>query len=881
MQNQFGTIEPGENPARVVDIPVSTNGTDRVSRTARTAAEASATPDSRIPTIEQAVKDGKLSYVPVSNQDAAQRATDTIQRDGWSKALTDWTAEARAGKTSADLTAMGATLLNNAGNSSMTGAQYAELLSDYAGMLRSGGQAVQAARILKRLSPEGRLYMIQKSAESIAKDISGSSDVTIDPALIDEYRAAGDDAQRDAVIVKMQQNIADQMPSTLSDKFTALRYVNMLGNFKTQVRNIAGNAGMQPVRIAKDKIGAVLEEAASAATGGKVERTKSFLVSPSMVKQAWADFESVQNEALGEGKYQNTTDQTQRDIQDKRTIFKNNGDWGTSPESNAFLRGLRSSTDVGWRALEGYRKATNWAMEHGDVGFSRFTYADTLAGYLQANGVKSIDTADPELLDKARAYAIQQAQEATYRDTNAFSKRISQFDRNWSETGKKISQGLLPFRKTPANVLARAEEYSPLGIVNTAYEAVQAKKGNASAADVIDSLSKTITGTGLAALGYALFNGGLLRGKDDDDKRQAGFDDLLGHQAYALELPGGKSVTLDWLAPESMPFFMGAQFAKEAAENGLSFSDGLNALSSITDPMLQMSMLQGVNDALDQLQYGSESAANAAKFTVNELWSYLTQGISNSLLGQAERSSEPVRMTTYADKNSGVPTEAQYMLGKLSAKTPGWDYQQIPYIDAWGRTDSNGSQAERVFNNFLNPSYVSDVKVRPVEQELQRLADQTGSTAVFPQRADTYFNADDGKKVLTGKEYETYAKALGQNRYSLVQEAVSSSAYKGLDDDGKADLMGKLYEYANAKAKQSVAKYTMSSEMRKAKEAEDAGMSPAQYFIMRATMDTDGSGSVSQKEAKAAIDRSGVNNAAAAKVWTILNSGWKTNPYRK
>jgi hypothetical protein len=116
------------------------------------------------------------------------------------------------------------------------------------------------------------------------------------------------------------------------------------------------------------------------------------------------------------------------------------------------------------------------------------------------------------------------------------------------------------------------------------------------------------------------------------------------------------------------------------------------------------------------------------------------------------------------------------MLGKLSAKTPGWDYQQIPYIDAWGRTDSNGSQAERVFNNFLNPSYVSDVKVRPVEQELQRLADQTGKTKVFPQRAETYFDADDGKKVLTGKEYETYAKALGQNRYSLVQEAVSSSA---------------------------------------------------------------------------------------------------------
>lgn len=36
MQAEYGTITPGENAARVVDVPISTNGTDRVSASART-----------------------------------------------------------------------------------------------------------------------------------------------------------------------------------------------------------------------------------------------------------------------------------------------------------------------------------------------------------------------------------------------------------------------------------------------------------------------------------------------------------------------------------------------------------------------------------------------------------------------------------------------------------------------------------------------------------------------------------------------------------------------------------------------------------------------------------------------------------------------------
>ena len=58
LQNTYGTIEPGENPARVVDVPKSTNGKDKVRQFTRTAMEAKVTSDELIPLFEQNVEDG-------------------------------------------------------------------------------------------------------------------------------------------------------------------------------------------------------------------------------------------------------------------------------------------------------------------------------------------------------------------------------------------------------------------------------------------------------------------------------------------------------------------------------------------------------------------------------------------------------------------------------------------------------------------------------------------------------------------------------------------------------------------------------------------------------------------------------------------------------
>lgn len=52
------------------------------------------------------------------------------------------------------------------------------------------------------------------------------------------------------------------------------------------------------------------------------------------------------------------------------------------------------------------------------------------------------------------------------------------------------------------------------------------------------------------------------------------------------------------------------------------------------------------------------------------------------------------------------------------------------------------------------------------------------------------------------------------------------------------------------------------------------------YVILRFSLDADGNGSVTQKEAKAALDGKDLSREQKGELWGIINASWKTNPYR-
>ena len=828
----YGEMAPGENPARKVSVPKQTSDTTKVSQTIRTVMEAKATPESILPTLKESIANGDFDYETYTDAAAKADAEKTIRDVGWDKAQRKWFNAMENGIVTKENTALGWTLYNNAVNSGNTELAI-DVLNQMVKSQRNAAQALQATRILKQLSPEGQLYQVQRSVADLQKEINnryrkdGAPKLEIDKDLAKKLMEAKDQNARDKVLEEIYKDIGRQMPSRFIDKWNAWRYLAMLGNPRTHVRNIVGNAGFMPVVGTKNLIAQGIETVASKFSPG-MERTKGTF-SAKLFKAAMADYANVEGAAMGGGKYSDFA-AANKYVEEGRQIF------GTS--------GLKLWDKTGGRALETLRRKNGAALDAEDVWFSKPHYANAMAQYCKANGItaEQIRSGDEKVLRKARAYAVQEAAKATYRDTNALSEAVSSIGGRWRTSDNKVKrvtgtlvEGILPFRKTPANILARGLEYSPAGLLKgLTNDLVQVKKGNMTAAQAIDNISAGLTGTGLLAMGAYLAAQGLLRGggSGDDDKDQ--MDDLAGRQDYSLEI-GDTSVTLDWLAPEALPLFVGANLYETwSANNGeMQLSDYLNAIKNVSEPMVEMSCLQSLDDVFNSVataRYSGKSALTAV--LVSAATSYLTQALP-TILGQAERTSEPLRMTTYTSKGKFATTDVQYFLGKSSARIPGWDYQQIPYIDAWGRTESNGTTAERAFNNFINPAYVSTIRQSDMEKEIERLYEATEDGGVVPDRADKSIKLQEETKYLSPQEYVTYAQEKGRKSYALAEELVNSAAYQAADDTRKADMIRYAYQYATAVAKTKVSDYALRGWQAKCAEVtKKTGLSEATYITL-------------------------------------------------
>ena len=793
----YGTMRKGEKAARDIQLPKKSGEDEKISQTVRTVLEAKATPEEMVPDIETLALEGKFSYEVYSDKAAIADASRTIKRVGWAQALTDWKSAMKAGNVSKKNTAMGWALYNNAANSGDTETAL-DVLSDMVQHQRSAAQALQATRILKQLSPETQLYQAQRSIANLQTQLNEeyggdkAPKLKIDQTLAEQFMKAADQAERDAVLANIYRDIGKQMPSRFKDKWNAWRYLAMLGNVRTHVRNVVGNAGFVPVVAAKNAVATGIEKAVYRLSGGKMQRSKEFVTGKggkALLEAAAQDYAKVADVAMGGGKYSDFAN-ANKYIEEGRVIFKI------------------------VKPLEAARKANSRALDKEDAWFSKPHYAYAMAQYCKANGITAEMIAKGgDKVVKAREYAIKEAQKATYRDTNAFSQAISELGRMGrnSKNGAKrtiatVMEGILPFRKTPANILARGVEYSPIGLLNGFKQAIfDVQKGTKTAAEAIDAISAGLTGTGLLALGLFWAAQGVVRGHGDDDDKENDFMELAGHQAYALELPNGTSVTLDWLAPECLPFFVGVNLWEltDGGDKPATMADWLTAISQVSEPMLEMSCLQSLNDVFDSVGYASSNGLPGLPTAlVNAAASYVSQGIP-TILGQAERTGEGLRYTTFTSKNSKLTNNVQYALGRASAKIPIWDYSQIPYIDAWGRTESMGEVGTRAFNNFLNPAYTSTVDMSEMEEELLRLYEVTGES-VLPRRASKYFNVDKKRVDLTGEQYVTYAQKKGGEAYKWLTELTQNATYRSMSDEEKADCIARIYSAANEVAKAEV-----------------------------------------------------------------------------
>lgn len=839
---EYGRMQPGEKPAREITLPRRTDGKTKVSRTVRTILEGKATPEIALPGIKQLVAEGAFSYEALGDKTVVENANAQLESEGWGNTYARWSKDMDKGVYNKANTAMGFVLYNNAVNSGDTQAAM-DILRNLVMSQRTAAQATQATRILKTLSPEAQLYAAQRSIDSLQREITQrygdkAPQLKISEALAEDYMQAATQQAREAALDKIYQDIGSQLPSSLADRWNAWRYLSMLGNPRTHVRNILGNAFFAPVVFAKNRVGAAMEAAAYQISGGKTGRSKAIVGlskgDRALYRAAFADFGNMEN-VIMDGQKLSDAARMNKSIQKGQVIFKH------------------------LKALEAFRKANGYLLDAEDAWFCKRYYANALASYAKKNGISAeMIVQNGDGLAAARAYAIREAQRGTYRDVNAFSQMVTGIGnagRNsknaFARAGNLLMQGVLPFKKTPANILARGVEYSPMGFLTSiaAYakevrrNGITADERQAAGIKLMDGLSAGLTGTGLMALGFLMAGHGRLRGHGSDDDKERRQEEANGHQAYSLEA-GGVSVTLDWVAPEALPVFAGANLYEIANsmkngdwENGPQMKDYIKAITQLSDPMVEMSMLSGVADVIQSAAYAkNQDESVLAAILKSAATSYVTQALP-TLFGQIERVSEDRRYTPFIDKTDFLSTDLQRTVSKASSKIPGWDYNQVPYIDAWGREEESGTLLKRAGHNFLNPAYTSKIKEGPLEKELMRVYKKTGDGGCFPSRAEASFKVNGENRYLNQREYLDYARKKGKWSREYVQALIDSRAYKRLSDEEKAEALADAYALANAQAKKAVAPdYQPGSWTKNALKAREDGISTTLYLEARAAV---------------------------------------------
>lgn len=784
---EYGAIPKGEKPAVDVDVPQRSSENKRVRRFVRTVLESGILTDDMMQDVDKAIVDEALSYTPVTDKQTENEVQRILDR-GVDKAWGMWE-EAIADNKLLDKKhmALGGRLLAEAAKAGDTKAVMTTI-ADLAEAGTRGGQSIQATRMLKNMTGIGQLLYVQRTVNHLnqdieAKNIKRSDKKKITPIEIDESLAtdlaeAKTTEESEQIADLLLQDIADQVDSSFFDKWNAWRYLSMLGNLRTHIRNLLGNVIFLPAVRMKDAIAIPLEKALVKNSG---TYTKVLRVEQSYREFAWQDFEEMREILTGNGKY-NPSDP----IRDRKRIFKS-------------------------EILETLRKTNSWMLEAEDAVFLRRHYVHALGSYLQANHIdlEHLDERYPTeraVLNTAREYALREAQKATYRDESALADTLANMSRQ-NMAANILVEGIMPFKKTPINILKRGVEYSPAGLIWTIMRGTQQlRQGSITINEYIDGLAAGLTGTGIVALGMFLASIGLVGGGLGDDKEDE-FSELQGEQAYSIRI-GDHSYTIDWMAPATIPLFIGVELmnAIQGEHGNVSFADVADVLSNMTEPMVETSMLSGISDLIDSVSYGENSVDKFSTAILETVSNYFQQGIP-TILGQLARTIDSTRRKIYIDKDISLPSSIQYTLQKIRNKIPGLSFLGEPYMNEWGRKDTTDNVLVRAFQNFVSPGYISEIERGPVEEELQRLYDQTGENSVLPSMMEKYITIDGERTNLSAKEYTVLTTTCGQTAYGLLEKVIADGDYDALSDNQKVSIIDGVYDLAKAVAKQAVSDY--------------------------------------------------------------------------
>ncbi len=654
----------------------------------------------------------------------------------------------------------------------------------------SAGQAMNAAKMILRSTPEGRV----RTAKGEVKRLNAKfKDRLKEPLELSEEQAsriikATSNEEIDKVFKDINVELWDKIPSTAFEKFNEIRHCSMLLNPKTHLRNFGGNVMFAVARAGSDSI----ERALTKAAKGKIEKMGGSAEMATKVTHKEISDNKPELNALFHEVYEKS---------DSKSRFIET----TRPDGSKIVkaRAINAAIQLDYRALEKEDVIPTFRPEFRKQ-FVRYCKTHNL-DFANIENIKKAD------LDKATSWAMNKAEIATFRDSCALSdflvglktttagkKGKTKLGTSMYRVGNMVLESQLPFVKTPINVFRRSIDYSPISILRATSELLTAKDAE-TLINGIHHMSTGLTGTGVMALGMWLANNDLITLEAGDVSGDAYYDRDMGYQDYSLKI-GGYSFTIDWAAPMQSSLFMGAQMY-ELSQDKFSLDNILKGFGAITNPMIDMSFMSSSKDTLDNFMEDvynqSDGKTNWSGALLNLLGGSIPQnflgGFAPQLMSQAAQAFDTKQRDTRSTADGDLAKSWQSWSRKMINKVPGLrNYILNPKLDRFGNDkETGGNIVTRLLNSFINPANTKQIQYTKTDKELIKIYNHMeecyDKTHFFYNfTGNPTYDLSNGKRMTYDEAYK-YGKTNRKEQTKLIETMMGAKSYSNMTWEMKAE----------------------------------------------------------------------------------------------
>ena len=678
------------------------------------------------------------------------------------------------------------------------------------GVIVQGQREIDAAvKLLKKTNPK-QLAKWQKKGYFQWTDADAQRSADYMQQAVD----AGLDTQQGRTLeAKAMEVIADKMPVTTKNKIVSLLMDNMLGNFRTLItRNAGGNAMFSvPEAIRENFVAAPIDKLVSLKT-----KARTTYASPFAKSKAWA----------GGAK---------KGVSEMVSDIKSGVHTARSGENTSWQAQQKTFRNKGLGKLgNAYDSFVGSMLEAGDRPFYEAAFAAKMTDLEKARsqGKLTKDFQGKDFDTYAPQVARQAALEAVFQNNGTVAQAFSNIATGLGKLSKgtlgtaSLQQSALPFTKTPGNLVERAIEYSPFGVLKNAVQTGHEKRtGTFNQQRFVTETSRNIVGSAIFALAGSLVASGMLRGALPDDKDEAEALKNAGEQAYSIRI-GDKNYSYSWI-PVIGPALAGAaDFYQTMNDMDSNKAAAIwNAAEGyLNSAIFEQSSLSGLPDLFG----GSYSTPIEG---IGKTFASLPSQMVPSLVRQVATATDPYERQTYVKGNT---IESQ--LNSIKASIP-WLRQTLPVkVDEQGNEKLNSQGrglGSRLAENMILPYKVTQQQSNDVRDELMRLKKATGETTQFQNKITYAVEHDGEKKNLTAMESMQYQKIYGQESTKAIRELMASDTYKDLSDKEKVRAITEINSYAKTIADSKFVDIELSEAEQKVKNAVDKGIGIGDYMVFK------------------------------------------------